>query len=335
VTRKMFIFLILILLFLGSGAVLAQIYSGRSRQFGGGRSGRGGRTGQAYPGQRSGGRGRQLPNQQFLNSNENLFTWPVDPEFKDDTFTFVRIEYSGGPTGRGSYGRSNFGFGSFRGGRGGFGGYGGSGSRWRTDYPDSDNNFSFRLHQVTSIEVNPEPVVLQITNPQLFNYPFIYIVEPGSLYLQDDEVKILRKYLLNGGFLMLDDFWGRAEWYNVYSEMKKVFPEREPRELTLDDPIFHSVFEIKEMPQIPAYNIAVNLSTDTLTGITTERNDAPRAIFYGIYDDKGRMMVIIDRDTDLGDGWEREGTSKAYFSEFSEKKAYPLGINIIFYVMTH
>jgi hypothetical protein len=208
-----------------------------------------------------------------------------------------------------------------------------SGGPWDTDWPDSELNFSFRLHQLTSIEVNPIPIYMELTNPELFNYPFIYIVEPGSLVFREEEIKNLRRYLLNGGFLMIDDFWGRAQWYNIYGQMKRVFPEREPIELTLDHPIFHCVFELKEKPQIPAYNIAVDLRTDTLTGYTSESGDPPR--YYGIYDDKGRMMVVICRDTDLGDGWEREGTSKTYFHEFSEKKAYPLGINIVFYAMTH
>ena len=203
-----------------------------------------------------------------------------------------------------------------------------SGGSWDTDWPDSEFNFSFRLHQLTSMEVNPIPIYMELTNPELFNYPFIYIVEPGSLVFREEEIKNLRRYLLNGGFLMIDDFWGRAEWYNIYGQMKRVFPEREPIELTLDHPIFHCVFELKEKPQIPSIDFA-------LRGETTERRDAPRAIFYGIYDDKGRMMVIICRDTDLGDGWEREGENEWYFHEFSEKKAYPLGINIVFYAMTH
>ncbi len=244
-----------------------------------------------------GGRGsRGLPNRQFLNSRENLFTWPIDPEFKEDAFTFVRIAYSGSSRGRSSFGYGGRGFSSVSSVVGGVcvGGSGfpeSLGSRWETDFPDSDNNFSYRLHQVTSIEVNPEPVFMELTNPDLYEYPFIYMVEPGSLYLNDEEVKILRKYLLNGGFLMLDDFWGLQEWANVYSQMKKVFPEREPKVLTLDHPIFHSVFDIKKLPQVPAYNIAVDLSTDTLTGRTSESGYPPT--YYGIFDDKGRMMVII------------------------------------------
>jgi hypothetical protein len=314
--RKILIFIFLTA-FLVAGGVFAQRFSGRG--------GRGGGWG--------GGRGRgqtRMPPQQYLDSRSGVPDWEVDKEFTHDVFTFVRIRYTSGYGGR---------VGRFGPGAGGFGGRmrgrGGSGGGWDTDYRDSELNLSFRLQQLTSLEVNPEPIVLELTNPELVNYPFIYIVEPGNLVFREEEVKALRSYLLNGGFLMIDDFWGRAEWYNIYYEMKRVFPEREPIALTLDHPIFHCVFELKEMPQIPEYRVAVNMSTDTLTGITTERSDAPRAIFYGIYDDKGRMMVVICRDTDLGDGWEREGTSHAYFREFSEKKAYPLGINIVFYAMTH
>ena len=252
--------------------------------------------------------------------------WEPDKEFSHDAFTFVRIRYSSGYGGGygGGYGRGY--------GRGGYGRGGYGGGRWATDYPDSDLNFSYRLHQLTSMEVNPDGVVLELTDPALFDYPFIYIVEPGDLLFSEEEVAILRRYLLNGGFLMVDDFWGEAEWYNFYYEIKRVFPDREPVELELDHPIFHAVFDLKERPQIPSIGQALG-GRDY--GITWEREDAREVHYKAIYDDKGRMMAIICHNTDLGDGWEREGENEWYFHEFSEKKAYPLGINIVFYAMTH
>jgi hypothetical protein len=249
--------------------------------------------------------------------------WEPDKEFFYDIFTFARIRYSSG------YG------GSFRGGggRGGRGfGRGFSGGSWATDYPDSDLNFSYRLHQLTSMEVNPDPAVLELTDPRLVNYPFIYIVEPGRLVFSEEEVKALRRYLLNGGFLMVDDFWGEAEWENFYFEIKRVFPDREPVELELSHPIFHAVFDIKKKPQIPSINVAL---AGRPYGITWEREDARVPHYKAIYDDKGRIMAVICHNTDLGDGWEREGENEWYFHEFSEKSAYPLGINIVFYAMTH
>jgi hypothetical protein len=244
--------------------------------------------------------------------------WTPDEAFKEDVFTFARIEYD-------SYGRRGFG-------RGRRGGRGGGGGGCYTDYPDSDLNFSYRLHQLTSMEVNPDGKVIRLTDPELSHYPFIYIVEPGSLVFREEEVKALREYLLNGGFLMVDDFWGEAEWYNFYYEIKRVFPEREPVELDISHPIFHAVFDLKEKPQVPSINAAWS---GRQYGITWEREDAKEVHFKALFDDKGRMMALICHNTDLGDGWEREGEDEWYFHEFSEKKAYPMGINIVFYAMTH
>jgi hypothetical protein len=236
-------------------------------------------------------------------------TWPIEPEFGKDIFTFARIRYSSS----------------------GYSGWGGSGV-WRVDYPDAELNLSYRLQQLTSLKVHPDGKVLRLTDPELFEYPFIYIVEPGDLYFDEDEVAALRRYLLNGGFLMVDDFWGERQWHSFAAQLRRVFPDREPEELPLEHPIFHCVFDLKEKPQIP------NMMRGTysqLDGVTWELPDAREPHYRALFDDKGRMMVIICHNTDLGDGWEREGYNEYYFREFSEKKAYPLGINIIFYAMTH
>jgi len=196
----------------------------------------------------------------------------------------------------------------------------------------SSEYLSFRLQQLTSLKVNPNPKVLRITDKDLINYPFIYIVEPGELHFNDAEVKTLRRYLFSGGFLMVDDFWGEEQWMNLYREMKRVLPEREPVELPLEHPIFHSVFDLKEKPQIPNVRLG---TMSQYNGVTWELPDAKEPHYRAFFDDKGRIMVMICHNTDLGDGWEREGDNEYYFREFSEKRAYPLGINIIFYAMTH
>jgi hypothetical protein len=246
--------------------------------------------------------------------------WTINKEFSEDIFTFVRIQYSSG------YGDWGY--------RGGYGRRGRGGGNWATDWPDSDLNFSFRLQQLTSMQVHPEGVILELTDPELFNYPFIYMLEVGRLVFSEEEIQCLRLYLLNGGFLMVDDFWGQAEWDNFYYEIKRVFPDREPVEVGLNDPsnIFKIPFNLKERPQIPNIQLALD---GRAYGITWEREDAKQVHYKAIYDNKGRIMVFICHNTDLGDGWEREGENEWYFHEFSEKKAYPLGINIVFYAMTH
>lgn len=281
--------LIIVGLLIG-GLVIAQDYERRS---GGNRYGRGG-YGSDY------------------DARKGVPLWEKSKEFEHDVFTFVRIQYDS------HYGDS-YGWGGGRGGRGG---------KWRTDYPDADLNLSFRLKELTSLEVDPEGVIIRLTDEALFDYPFIYIIEPGHLLFSEDEVIALRRYLNKGGFLMVDDFWGEAEWANFHREIKRVFPDREPEEVPLDHEIFHIVYDLDRKPQIPSIH-------HYLSGQLTERWDAEFAHYRGIFDDDGRMMAFICHNTDLGDGWEREGVDKGYFEAYSEPYAYPLGINIVTYAMTH
>ena len=237
--------------------------------------------------------------------------WEKNKEFQHDVFTFTRIQYD---SHRGSYG--------WRGGRGG------SGGKWRTDYPDADLNLSFRLKELTSLEVDPDGKIIRLTDEELFDQPFIYMIEPGHLQFSEEEVVALRRYLTKGGFLMVDDFWGEDEWANFYQQIKRVFPNREPTEVPLEHEIFHIVYDLEKKPQIPSiYHY--------MSGRRTERHDAKFPHYRGIFDDKGRMMAFICHNTDLGDGWEREGVDKGYFEEYSEPYAYPLGINIVTYALTH
>lgn len=231
--------------------------------------------------------------------------------FEKDVFTFVRIRYS--------YGGMGFG-----GGR-----RGGGGSGWHTDAPDSDLNLSYRLQQMTSLRVDPNGRYLNLTDPELADFPWIYIAEPGGLSFTEPEAVALRKYLQNGGFLWFDDFWGSAAWENVEREMKRVLPERSFTETKLDHPIYHCVFEIKSKGQVPGIGT-------WRYGETSERGEDSAVVHHRvILDDKGRIMALATHNTDNGDGWEREGEDAEYFKRFAEQISYPLGINVIFYVMTH
>lgn len=253
--------------------------------------------------------------------------WENEPDFEDDVFTFARVQWSsGGRWGgrRGRYGR---------------------GGQWATDHPDSDNNFSYRLQQLTSLKVNPRPAIVRLTDEELFDYPFIYMIEPGSLEFSEPEVESLRRYLLSGGFLMVDDFWGDYEWANFEHEIKRVFPNRPLVELPADHEIFTCVYRLKEKPQVCSFDRAASVRDsqgrvlpgfENVTWEDERRHGECRTPHYkAIFDDKGRMMAIICHNTDLGDGWEREGNAEWYFSEFAENKSYPMGINIVVYAMTH
>jgi len=248
------------------------------------------------------------------SSRNGVPDWEIDEDFKADLFTFVRIRYES----YGGWGRR-------------------SGGSWRTDYPDSDLNFSLRLQQLTTLKVNPEPIVLELTDDELFDYPFIYIIEPGSLAFSEAEVEALRRYCLNGGFLMVDDFWGDSEYENLRMQLQRVFPDRKPQEVPLSHEIFHCVYDLKEKPQVPAINAARRGYDGSLGTFEWSRDgsDTSTPHYKAIYDDADRIMVFICHNTDLGDGWEREGENQWYFEEFSVKKAYPMGINIVTYAMTH
>jgi hypothetical protein len=292
---------------------------------------------------------RRPPSAGIPEDRAGVPNWEVDKHFSKDVFTFVRVEYDsygrryGGGDGGEMYrtvsfeqqprrGRGGRG-GGFGGGRGGFGGW----EPWSTDFPDSDLNFSFRLQQLTSLKVNPVPITRRLTDPDLCDYPFLYLIEPGrGLSFSPTESAALRHYLLNGGFLMVDDFWGDSEYEWFHQQMKSVFPEDkyEPKELTLDHKIFQCVYPLKAKPQVPSIHAWGGPGSD----ITWEpRYDSDTSVVHyrGIEDDKGRLMVIICHNTDLGDGWEREGENEDYFHEMSEKKSYPMGINIVTYAMTH
>ena len=230
--------------------------------------------------------------------------------FAGTRFTFARVRYTG-------FGRH----------------------QWRTDYPESDLNFSMRLGELTTIEVNRDQygrivhVVLDLFEDRIFDYPYLYMVEVGHLNLGDFEAEQLREYLLRGGFLHVDDFWGPWEWANWEEQIRKVFPDEQAYpilEVPLSHEIFHSVFNLDEMPQVPslyAWERYRSTSDRPSEGLTPHCR--------GVFAKDGRLMVVMTFNTDLGDGWEREGENYEYFQKFSVAKAYPLGINIVVYAMTH
>jgi hypothetical protein len=209
-------------------------------------------------------------------------------------------------------------------------------ARWETDFPEGDDNFSHRVSQLTRISVAPTASSRRFTAKDLGDFPLLYMSDPGYMTVTKDEVAAFARYLANGGFLWVDDFWGDAEWQQFANVMRQVLPDREWRVLTPDHPIFHTVFDVKEMPQIPALPFARE-GGDTAEPAGAHKYPAgslrdPQMRVW--LDDAGRVMVVATHNTDLGDGFEREAYGEWYFETFSTR-AYMLGVNIVTYAMTH
>jgi hypothetical protein len=212
------------------------------------------------------------------------------------------------------------------------------GSSWSVDSPQADVNLSIRLSELTRTRVSfdddrePNHVVVRLTDPELFQCPFIMMTEVGTLYLGDDEVEKLREYLQKGGFLWADDFWGSYEWQNWENEIRKVLPSGQYpiADLPLDHPLFRMHFVVQKVPQIASINYWMGSGGDT-----SERGgDSAEPTLRAIMDARGRPMVLITHNTDLGDSFEREGDDPNYFYRFAVD-GYALGINILLYSMAH
>jgi hypothetical protein len=214
----------------------------------------------------------------------------------------------------------------------------GDGGNWLTDYPLADIDLSIRLAELTKTRVGfdgagqPEHLIVRLTDPALFQCPFIMMQEVGSLFFSEEDAASLRTYLLKGGFLWVDDFWGSYAWNAWAAQIRKVLPPQEYPifDLPLDHPIFHTMFDLKGMPQIPSINYWYGSG-----GGTSERGaDSAEVHGRAIADQSGRVMVLMTHNTDVSDSWEREGEDPQYFLRFSVV-GYQVAINVLLYVLTH
>jgi hypothetical protein len=255
---------------------------------------------------RSGGRGGRQGSR-FSDRNDYA-NWKIPVQWHQDVFTFVRVKFD-------SYG------------------YARPGRMWDNDYPDCDWNFSTRLHELTSIRVDPNGKVLKLSDPEIFDHPFLFMSNANQIALSPDEAKAFRRYLLNGGFVMIDDFWAPRAFEHIVEEMKQVFPDRQPRELPSNHPIFSLVYRLKGVPQVPSVHAWRQGDLFEYWHGDPEGDEAPH--FWGYFDDDQRLVALLCHNNDIGDGWEREGENEEYFHQYSERVSYPLGINIIVYALTH
>lgn len=215
----------------------------------------------------------------------------------------------------------------------------GDGGGWSVDYPRADINLSIRLSELTKATVGfsapdePKHLIVRLTDPTLFQCPFIMMTEVGAAYMDDAEADALRTYLQKGGFLWGDDFWGDYAWEAWMEQFNKALPSGQypVKDLPKDFPLFHSVFEIPDgVPQIASIGYWLGSG-----GGTSERGaESAQPHARGVFDAQGRMLALFTHNTDLGDSWEEEASNAQYFYEFSTK-GYAFGVDAVVYAMTH
>ena len=197
---------------------------------------------------------------------------------------------------------------------------------WQTDGPAAEQNLSRRVKTTTSIEVG-DPIAMTLDDSRLWQYPWIYFVEPSSMRLQPNEIPILREFFARGGTAYMDDFHGPAEWADFEQQMKLLFPDRKIVDLPPEHPIFHCFYEFSSFPQTPGLG-------SFLQGRTWEKGGF-NARLRTILDDDGRPMLFINWNTDMGDGWEWSNAEE--YPDYIQytSLAYRMGINEIVYALTH
>jgi len=244
---------------------------------------------------------------------------PVPADYRENTeWAFARLKFPGGGLNDGYYPRFQ---GDYRLGR----------SLWTQDYPRADRHFSLAVRRLTRVHVRSAEQVVDLDSDDIFNWPWIYAVQVGEWGVTTPEAHLLREYLLRGGFLVADDLHGQFEW-NIFAQtMHVAFPDRSIVEIQDDDAAFHTVYDLTDRIQVPGqahlrlgYKRPIN---------STGPEDGKGAHWRGIYDDKGRLMVAISYNSDLGDAWEW-ADDPGYPEQFSAL-AIRMGLNYIVYAMTH
>jgi hypothetical protein len=251
----------------------------------------------------------QRPFQQYPGNEYGDFPLPNDWQNKAE-WAFARLMYP--PA---YYGRRYGGGGDWR---QGF-------SSWTTDYPRSDRHFAEAMRRLTRVSTRSVEQPVNLEWGDQYDWPFLYAVEVGHWNLSDDQVKAMREFLLRGGFFMCDDFHGTREWEVFMASMRRVFPDRAVVDIDGKDAIFHTIYDLDDRYQVPGQQI--------LWSGRPYEYDGYKDTWRGIYDDKGRLMVAIVHNSDLGDSWEHADNPR-YPQEYSAL-GIRIGINYVVYAMTH
>ncbi|HYW46314.1 MAG TPA: DUF4159 domain-containing protein [Bryobacteraceae bacterium] len=262
----------------------------------------------------------QRPFREFPGVEYRLGEIPLPPDYQEKAeWAFARLMYP--PVAGGRYGR-------FGGGR--FGGFGGMDwqhglSIWTQDFPRADRHFVQAVRRLTRLHVRSVEQVVNLDEGDVYDWPWLYAVQVGHWNLTDEQAKSMREYLLRGGFFMCDDFWGENEWQVFLASMKRVFPEHDPVELPDSEAIFHTVYDLDNRYQVASEG-------SVMRGVTEKCPVCPDH-WRGIYDDRGRLMVAITFQSDVGDSW--EWADAPYYPEKFAALGIRIGVNYIIYSMTH
>ena len=199
-------------------------------------------------------------------------------------------------------------------------------NNWDVDFPKAERQLIIGLKRLMILDVYDKDRAVRLGQNEISRYPFIYIVEPGYICLQEHHALELREYLQRGGFIFADDFWGSVEWENFLRNFRMVLPTATLREITTDHPIFHQVYDVSEIIQVP--NVAQGRS-----GGPTHEKDGITPQVWGFFDERDRLLVLAMHNTDLGDAW--EWAEDPYFPLKYSNYAYRVAINVIVYAMSH
>ncbi len=243
--------------------------------------------------------------QPLISSRNELPRPGMGANTPDSEFHFARLAYSSGPS-------------SYAWGRRGF-------ERWMVDWPEAEYFLTQGINRLSRVEAGDGRIVsLSPDDDSLFDYPFLYAVEVGYWYLSDQDAARLREYLERGGFMMTDDFHGSRQWQSFYNQFRKVFPDRPIVEIPESDEIMNVLYNLDKSTQIGGVRAVYS-------GQTWE-GDGRTPHWRGVYDDHGRLMVVINFNMDLGDAWEH--ADDPWYPEPLTALAYRFGVNYVLYAMT-
>ena len=255
----------------------------------------------------------QRPFRQFDGVEYGIGDVPLPADYREKTeWAFARLMYPPGPLNGYRYRDLDWHIGV---------------SLWTQDFPRADRHFSLAVRRLTRIHVRSVEQPVNLDEGDAYDWPWLYAVQVGEWGLTGNQGRELREYLLRGGFFMADDFHGNAEWAEFESRIRKALPEFPIREIDDDDPIFHTVYDLDQRIQVPG-------EAHLRAGYKSNNGPSSRGAHWrGIYDDKGRIIVAISYNSDIGDAWEWADDPR-YPAKFADL-AIRLGVNYIVYAMTH